>query len=846
MNRLPTPLVLVFTVALAAPAFAQRPDRAQMEQRMAQMAPGAVTGTVLDAESGEPVATASIAVWRDGPDGSEELVTGAVTDAAGAFRVDRLRPGTYRVTVSFLGYAAQAFEEVEVTRAALVADLGEVRLAPDAAQLDAVEVTGERELVQIEADRTVYNVAEQPVAETGSATDLLQTVPSVEVDIDGNVSLRGNGNVAILLNGRTVPVSGAFLANLLRQMPASSIERVEVIPNPSAKYDPEGMGGIINIVTKEDADLGLSGGLTLGAGSNGGYSGSANLAYGRGRVTATGSYGFRRDVRESSGTTSRTNRFAVPTTFLDQTSGGDRAFTSHLLNASLDYEVADKTTLGLTGLLSARDGGADGFNTFAFLAEDAATLTSRFDRLSDGDSEGLNADLALVAGWRPQPGEHELTAEARYNRATDDDLETFTQLALDPDSGDPLGGGVTETNDLRRETDQVTLQADYVRPLPAGVELEAGYKGDFQQLSNTFDAEFSDGRDDDALDNTFGYDETVHAGYGLLTRSFGALELKGGLRVERAATEFTLRDAEDALAGGFIAACDAAGDCTFENGYWSAFPSAFATFKLADTRQLKASYSKRVRRPRTFFLNPFTTFDDPLNLRRGNPFLLPEYTHSFEVGYAQFSQRGSLTLTPYYRHTTDAISRFKTLDPATGVSTLTFENFQTEDSYGVEAIVSARPAGWLNGFLSFDANRSVSNAENVEAGLDNEAFGWSVRGNVQAELPQGFALQAFAFYRAPRDIPNGRISSFSMTNLSLRKQLLGERASLTLQVQDVFDTMGFAFELDDEDFFQEAEREWQSRVATLAFTYTFGQPQRPDRRARGGRPDGGFDEVGID
>ena len=839
MNRLAALLALALPLMLAAPVLAQQPSRAQMEGRMAQMAPGAVTGTVLDAESGGPVATASIAVWR-----GEELVTGAVTDAAGAFRVDRLRPGAYRVTVSFLGYAAQAFEGVEITRAAPVADLGEVRLAPDAAQLDAVEVAGERELVQVEADRTVYNVADQPVAETGSATDLLQTVPSVEVDINGNVSLRGNGNVAILLNGRTVPVSGAFLANLLRQMPASSIERVEVIPNPSAKYDPEGMGGIVNIVTKEDADLGLSGGLTLGVASNEGYNGSANLAYQRGRVTATGSYGFRRDVRASTGVTFRENRYDTPFPFLDQTSDGDRSFASHLVNASFDYEVAEKTTLGLTGLVSYRSGGADNLNTLARIAGAGEVPTSGYDRRTDGDSEGLNADLALVAGWRPQPGEHELTGEARYNRSTDDDFERFVQTNTGLETGE-----VTETNDLSREQDEVTLQADYVRPLPAEVRLEVGYRGDFRTLSNTFDAEFSDpgpGQDDDALDNTFGYDETVNAAYGLVTRSLGPLELKGGVRVERAATEFTLRDAEDALAEGFTAACDAAGDCSFENGYWSAFPSAFATYKLADARQLKASYSKRVQRPRTFFLNPFTTFDDPLNLRRGNPFLLPEYTHSFEVGYAQFSERGSFTLTPYYRHTTDAISRRKTVDEATGVSTLTFENFQTEDSYGVEAIVSARPADWLSGFLSFDANRSVSNAENVEAGLGNEAFGWSVRGNVQVELPQGFAFQAFAFYRAPRDIPNGRISSFSMANLSLRKKLLGDKASLTLQVQDAFDTMGFAFELDEELFFQEAERRWQSRVATLAFTYTFGQPQRPDRRGRGERPDGGFDEVGID
>lgn len=805
--------VLGFSLLLVVPTvWAQRPAGPPAG---AQQAAGAVVGTVVEADSREPIVGATVAVWRDG-----SLVTGTITNAEGQFRVERLRPGSYDVRVSFLGYSEVRNDAVEVARAEV--DLGTIRLAADTEQLGEVEVAGERERVEVRADRTVYNVADDPTAETGNVSEMLQQIPSVEVDIDGNVSLRGNQNVAILIDGRTVPVSGAFLANLLRQLPASNIERVEVIPNPSARFDPEGMGGIINIVTKQDApDLGLSGGVTLGGASTGGFNGATNVAYQRGRLNAAGSYGFRRDVREGEGFSFRANRdLAEGTTaspFIDQLNFGERTSDSHLLNASVDYRLAQQTTLGVQGMLSLRDSGNDDLNAYLFL-DAAQSPQTRFTRRTDGSGDGLNADLALTFRHDWQPQTHTLSAEVRYGHNEDESLDRFIQQPLDPATEAPLGEALIETNTLDRTTGRFDAQLDYERPLPAGLALETGAKLTLRRLDNALTV-----APQASLSNTFSYDEDVYAAYGLLTRAFGPVEVKAGARAELARTTFALATTGE----------------QFDREYVSVFPSAFLTIPLSEAQRLTASYSLRVDRPNTWILNPFTTQDDLLNQRRGNPFLDPEYTHSFEAGFAQFLPFGSVQLNPYFRRTVDAIGRTETrvLDEAgnpTNAVVFSFDNFDTRDSYGAEATLALRPARWASGFLSFNGYRFASDAGNVQPGLSSEGFAWTARANAQFELPHGFALQGFGFYRAPMNTETGRMSSFSMANLSVRKHLLDRQATVTLQVRDLFDTMGFGFTSDQPAYFQEVERRWASRAVTLGFTYNFGQAPRQRPQQRGG------------
>ncbi|GIV57634.1 MAG: hypothetical protein KatS3mg042_0547 [Rhodothermaceae bacterium] len=346
-------LGLLLGMGIEAAAQVPQGQRGDRQARLQQMLVGQVEGTVRDAETGRPITTATVAVWSL-PDSS--LVTGAVTDDDGRFAIDRLRPGRYYVKVTFVGYKPYVSEALALTRQAPRADLGDIRLVPDTAQLEGVEVTAEREAVTFAIDRTVYNVKDQPVSLGGSATDVLQNVPSVEVDGEGKVSLRGNQNVAILINGKPAPVRGDFLPAFLQQIPSSMIERVEVIPNPSAKYDPDGMAGIVNIVLRQDAELGLGGGISLSAATGDKYNASGNLTYQKGRLTLAGSYGYRNDRRENGGYNFRENRYSTPLTLLEQNSDGLRKNTSHLVNLSADYGLSDRNTLSASAMLSTGDG----------------------------------------------------------------------------------------------------------------------------------------------------------------------------------------------------------------------------------------------------------------------------------------------------------------------------------------------------------------------------------------------------------------------------------------------------------------------------------------------------------
>ena len=355
------------------------------------------------------------------------------------------------------------------------------------------------------------------------------------------------------------------------------------------------------------------------------------------------------------------------------------------------------------------------------------------------------------------------------------------------------------------------------------------------------------------LNNTFDFEQQIHAGYLQLAREFGPLGVQLGVRAETAQTTFSLLNTGD----------------TYDNDYTSLFPSAFLSYEVSETTMLKASYSRRINRPRTWFLNPFPNLDDPSNIRVGNPRLQPEYISAFELGFVQFTPWGSLTLTPYYRYTTDAVSRISAIcadgpDPDSivgelcgpGVITVrTVENIATNTSYGVELINSINGRGaltGLRGFFSVEGYRFVSDGATSAGDLTSDAFGWGGRANASYALGDrlgigGLDLQANVSYRAPLETAQGRRGSFTFINFAVRKELLDDRASLTVSLRDPFDLAGFNFTIDRPTLYQEFERKWGAQQIGVTFQYTFGQQQRERR----GRPDGergdggGFDDGEI-
>ena len=792
-------------------------------------AQGVVTGRVVDADSGLPLPTATVALYV-----GDSLATGVTASIDGDFRVDAA-PGTYDVRVSFVGY-----DEVRQPGVAVgpgETDLGVVGLAPSAEALGEVQVAAERPQRQARIDRTVYDTADDPVAEGGNATDVLSTIPSVDIDIDGNVSLRGSGNVAVFINGRPAPVSGEFVASYLASLPAGSIDRVEVIPNPSAAFEPDGVGGIINIVLKQDADAGLGGTLTAGTDTQGGFDGSAAVTYGRGPWSLAATYGFRNDLRAGAGTSYRINRYeatgGVGATTLDQAEDEDRTRTSHLVNLSADYSLSRATVLTSQAQLGTRGGDEAELGTTLRAASSGDPIIE-YERLTSELDDGLSADLRL--GLRHTFGDdHRLTVEGRAEASREDETQTYLET---------LVGGAGALDAPQRVFQdgaerELSLTVDYTRPLPVlgGLTLDLGYKGDVETqdadlLSESLDAATGAYVPDAGVNNAYAFDQAVHAVYAQASGEWGRWGLQAGLRAEAARTTFDLLTTDE----------------SFDNDYRSLFPSAFLAYSPSDALTLRGGYSRRINRPRTRELNPFPSFDDPLNVRQGNPALRPEYVDAAELSANLITGFGSVSVTPYYRRTTDVIRRLAVVGDD-GVTVRTSQNLDTADAWGAEGVVSYE-GGPLRGFLSLEGYRLQTEGATADTQLSNDAFGWGGRLNASYGLGDRFGLgdldlQATARYSAPIDTEQGRVGARTFVDLALRQKLLGDRASLTLQARDPLGLAGFSYTLDQPELYQEFSRDWGAQQVGLTFSYTFGQQERRerDRQSEGGGGSEGGEEF---
>ncbi len=821
MNRYSL-LCLVVTVLLSAGAshaLAQPPNRGSAPS-------GEISGRVVGADGKSlSAATVSIMSARD-----SSLVTGAIAANDGTFHIEGLRPGRYLARVSYVGFKTHIVGDIAITPRSMSVALGDVRLDIDELVGEEVRVRAEREFMSVDADRTIYNVRDQPITKGGSATDVLRNIPSVEVDVDGNVSLRGSENVVVQINGRPVPLTGDALASYLESLPAGALQRIEVVPNPSAKYDPEGMSGILNIVLADNTDAGLSGSIEGGIGTLNTYSLGGSLTYGTGPWNLFTSYGFRSGDRNSEGSHRQENFYLDPMTTVADTSHGDRSRTSHSLNTTVDYDFDKQNSLSLSTILGIRDGGSSQLTDYMFY-DSAFTPYEHYDRSSDEDRSNLDADIRLGFAHVVSPSENEIHAELRYSWEKQDEDQAYHEMEY------PIDGAVVSTTPAKQLVTQTernqdgALQVDIVHPVGVLGKLETGYKGSIERDASTFysssyDYGVGEFRPDVNLNNDFVYDEQIHAVYALLDHTFGTLSLQAGLRGELAVTKFDLTTTGE----------------SFDHNYTSIFPSANVAWKPTEGQQLKASYSRRVNRPRRWMLNPFGDYDDPLFVRVGNPYLDPEYTDAIEIGYTNFTRATTFTVSPYYRNTTNSFERVERLDTG-GVTVMTWDNFASNESYGFEAIASVRLGSWLNAYANFNAYKFVADASNLSEDFSSSDVSWSARGNATVTMPFGTAVQLSYFYRAPRAIAGGEVSSFSSADLAITQKLFDDRVSIGLRVHDLFDQTGFSAERTTEQYHTAFSHRWGSRQAMLTVSYNFGRQDRHERRQRSNGDDSGGEDM---
>ena len=768
---------------------------------------GDIHGHVVNAASNTALAGIVVDVSTQG---TQAIVGRATSGADGAFHVTGVKPGTYHVRIRSLGYAP--WDKPSVTVAATSVDLGIIKLVNVALQLESVAVREKRQDVQLAPDRNTYVVRDMPTAKGGNALDVLRTVPAVDVDIDNVVSLRGNSGVTIQINGRPSPLKPAQLGDFLAQIPSDMVDKVEIVPNPSARDDPTGVAGIINIVLKEEVDAGTTGGATVAGSTTGQANAGANFGYDRKALTLYGSYGFLRDRRPRTGALFRENNFLTPITFLDESSTRTQARLIHTLTGSAGYKLTGHDDLSLDLLFSARhDNESSGFLYRALDASRAPTGLT--DRLSSGSNQENDFDGTLGLKHAFAAKGHKLTAELRANRHTEGGPSSIAahNLLL---SGATAGTIDQETQQNLERPSENSVKVDYVRPIAPGLRVETGYKGAFDHFHTGLDTRVLDAASgayllDPSRTSDFQYQQDVNAAYGMVTGQRGKVQFQGGLRAEHAATQFRV----------------ASVSTPFDNNYNSVFPSGLVAYNIDDATQVKISYSARIRRPDDADqLDPIAHYQDPLNLSRGNPYLKPEHTGAYELGLQRSMGKTTLQVTPFFRRTFDAVRSISTIDSA-GVTTRTFANIATSDASGGDATLAVSGTR-LSGFVGSSAYRQVTNAPNLAPELSTRTFGWRARANGAYRVSKAVDVQALLSYQAAMTVLQGTSASRTQFNLAARQKLMDDQLSLTLRVIDPFNTSHERGTIVDPRFFQTYESARAVRGLLLSVSWTFGKPDK--------------------
>jgi len=787
---------------------------------------GTISGSVIDSTNQQPVQFATVALYLAKND---SLVLGGISNEKGQFTIAQVRPARYVLQVDFIGYQSKKVTDIRINRENINASIGTILLQPTAINIDAVEVNADRSFMQSSIDRKVYNASKVVNSAGASAVEVLENIPSVEVDIDGNLSLRGDGNVTVLIDGKPSGLTGSSRNAVLDQLPANSIESVEVITNPSAKYDPDGMSGIINIVLKKNKKRGVNGSLSLGWGTINNYDASVNVNYRTKQFNVFGSYNYRFSDRWRRSITNRTELYSDTTTLLDLVSNSDNIRKSHTIRAGGEYYVSPKTSIGLTGLFNRRDG------------EELETLTSNRRSLED-DTLALfyryTTETALTNGFDVSASftqkfaqkKQQLVVNANYSNMPDNESVYFIEEDVLFVTDEPyIENDVTLLDNIIS-----TVQADYEHPFNEKSMLELGYKSIFRRIGNNFEALVYDYDTellmrDDSRSNDFNYKEDVHALYALWGYGIGNFSFKIGSRFEQAFTNSTVSNNPN----------------SFTNNYFSIFPSAFINQKIGDNVDVHLSYTRRINRPRVRSLNPFTDYSNPLNLRQGNPYLRPEYIDVYELGYDHFINGINLSANMYYRFVRDVIRRNKEVDE-TGVALLTFENFSTARSYGLELVAAGQITKKWRVNASANFYNSKVDGSNVNSELTSEGWGWNAKLLTNIKLWPNADLQLSGRYSGVRIIPQGLIKPIYTADVTLKQSFLKKKASLSINLRDIFDTRRFALDIANVGYEETIEFKRQSRVLSLNFTYKFGKQDRRGRRGnRGADRGGGFDDGGF-
>ena len=837
-------------------------------------AQGVVRGHIFDKQSDEALQFVNVRVT----DGQGQLVGGGMTDIKGQFQVKGLKDGSYKLDISFVGYKG-ANRSFQITPQKRTVNFSRIYLSEDAHTLKEVQVTGQRSQMKLEVDRKTFTVDEVLAAAGGSVADLLENIPSVEVTTDGEISLRGNSSVEVWINGKASGLTSDNRGEILQQIPAESIERIEIIDNPSAKYSPEGTAGIINIILKRDRKAGYYGSANAGANQKGGWNVGGNINYSSKLFDAYANIGYRK--RKGSGgnlseqyykdANGERNDYQLSEGDNDDKGGGLFA------RAGLTFHLTQNDDLTLSGMTMQGNHSRDNVTTYHY-----GNLQTGDDRImkrstwGDGNHHMYNGELSYSHKFNEQ-GTHKLDASLSFNKWSSDGSNeylndtTYLQLSTLHPSPSSYTYQYRPMNINNRNWE---AKFDYENQISRTLKLEAGYNGRFSH-ENTPQSSYEYGeqsqgqrlspedghlKEDYYFYNRFIYDMDVHALYATANMKFGKLGVMAGLRGEYWKVD-TKSDAKDEQGTIYQAS-------PFKKDYFQLFPSLFLNYELTKTSQIQLNYTRRLRRPWGGQLNSFKNTRDASMIEFGNPHLTPEYTNSFSVNYLKTWPEHTLSVGTYYRPTTDVMQRISYQGTYNGQPTMYMTNFNVAKSQSAGAEVILKDKLWrildltttlnayyykLDGFSEDVTIRDDQTDQDITThvtGKSDENFAWDARLLASVILPYNITVQATGNYRSRSVITQGYRKANGSLDLGLRKTFFNKQFALALNWRDVFNTRHWENYTEGPTFWRH-QKNWRDPRINIQLTWNFGnmkQKRRPNREdMQGGMDDdsnsfGGYEQ----
>jgi outer membrane receptor protein involved in Fe transport len=780
-----------------------------------------ISGQILDTNSLQNLEFVSIRVFsqRD-----SSVVGGALSDSSGKFVVSNIKAKRVFIKISCVGYETKTISNLQFQENIPVMSLGKISLSSSIQNLDEVKVVGQLDVFKTGIDKKIYNLGEDLNTQGGSASDVLNNIPSIDVDQDGNISLRGDGGVIVLIDGRpsTLTLNGA-----LEGLPANSIERIEVVTNPSAKYDPDGTSGIINIVLKKAKLRGVNGivSATYGTGNSFNGTASVNIRTSKINVFANYAYRYNEGYRNYNGELTRTT--SSGNTVFNQERPGTHLRRNQNLRMGMDYFISENQSIGfaINGSLGYQNRYSELNNTFYDVAN---SIQDNWVRHSTDISDGQNLDINVNYQNELKNNKGEISAGITSSFGNDEKQGNYDNAYFIDN--------YSESNELplyqqliNSQNDQVTTgQIDYSKTFEKyKARIETGVKGIYRKeeldtKSQTLNNSLGLYQEDTLANFRYNYSEQIYSIYGIWGQQVGKFKYQVGLRGEYAQQiPFLIDD-----------------NLKINNDYYNFFPSGHLRYDLKKKRELSLSYSRRIDRAGSRQLNPFTDYSDPLNLRVGNPYLTPEYINSFDLGYMVELNKLVFTSSVFYRHSTDVIQRVKVFY-SDNVTATTYGNIDESNSYGFEMVLNYNPIKIWRNTLSINGDRIEFVNSSGESNFNNSGYNLGIKFSSTIDFWKKTAtFQTNVRYNTPRITAQGKVLPRAAVDISGSKKL-NSNWSVGFRISDLFNTQGFQFDFQQDNVRQTGDYKWLTRRFYFTLTYKFGKLEVGKKEGRNSEGDGG-------